>query len=71
MEAVKRKKDQTRRQTLLLELKETRAALERAYSGFNFAEDSDLISAYIYEIKSQQARYSFLLRQIKSLEAEV
>lgn len=68
MPAVKKSKPLTQRQTLLLELRDTRAALERANCAFNYAQDQDLISAYIYEMKSLQARYSYLLKQIKQLE---
>ena len=68
MQAVRRKQALGERQSLLLALRDTRLELGRAYSGFNYAQDSDLISAYIFEIKALQARYSYLLKQIKALE---
>ena len=68
MQVAKRKQALSERERLLLALRETRLELGRAYSGFNYAQDSDLISAYIFEIKAMQARYSYLLKQIKALE---
>ena len=68
MQAVRKRQPVSERQRLLLALRDTRLELGRAYSGFNYAQDSDLISAYIFEIKALQARYSFLLKQVKALE---
>jgi len=68
MQVAKRKQALSERERLLLALRDTRLELGRAYSGFNYAQDSDLISAYIFEIKAMQARYSYLLKQIKALE---
>ena len=49
---------------------ETRALIAQAYAGFNAASDGDLVEAYIYEIQSLQARYSYLLRCRKALDGE-
>jgi hypothetical protein len=68
MLAVRKRQPVSERQGLLLALRDTRLELGRAHSGFNYARDSDLISAYIFEIKALQARYSYLLKQIKALE---
>lgn len=56
------------RQALLESMHETRQMINRAYTGFNAVEDPDLIEAYVYEINSLQARYSYLLRQVKAME---
>ena len=56
----------------LLELKtslqETQAALNHAYTAFDYASDPELTEACIYEIRSLQARMNYLVRQIKELE---
>lgn len=56
------------RQELTDSLRETRAALCRAYDGFNRAADKDLVESYVYEINALQRRYSYLLRQVRQLE---
>lgn len=56
------------RQELTDSLKETRAALCRAYDGFNRAGDPDLVESYVFEINALQRRYSYLLRQVRQLE---
>lgn len=50
-------------------LRETRALIAQAYAGFNAASDGELVESYIYEIQALQARYSYLLRRRKALEA--
>ena len=59
------------RQQLDASLQELRLLLSQAYAGFNAALDSDLVESYIYEIQSLQARYSYVLRQRKALDAAV
>lgn len=56
------------RQALLEGLAHTRSSIARAYAGFNRAADSELIESYVYEINALQARYGYLLRQLKGLE---
>lgn len=58
------------RQELLEELARTRVLTNQAYSSFNHASDSDLIESYVYEINALQARYNYLLRRVKQLEAQ-
>lgn len=50
-------------------MRSTQSALERAYDGFNRAADSDLIESYVYEINALQHRYSYLLRQARTLQS--
>lgn len=57
------------RKQLLEELERTRVLTNQAYSGFNHSRDDQLIESYVYEINALQARYNYLLRQIKALEA--
>ena len=57
------------RQELLRELSRTRVLTNQAYSCFNQSSDQDLIESYVYEINALQARYNYLLRRIKQLEA--
>ena len=56
------------RRVLLEGLSQTRALIAQAYSGFNSARDPDLIYSYVFEINALQARYTYLLRQVKELE---
>ena len=58
------------RQALLEGLSQTRALIAQAYAGFNAASDGDLIESYVFEINALQARYSYLLRRVKELEAQ-
>ena len=51
-------------------LSQTRALISQAYGGFNSVSDSDLIESYVFEINSLQARYNYLLRRVKELEAD-
>jgi len=60
---------QTERTELMKELSRTRVLVNQAYSAFNHAQDSDLIESYVYEINALQARYNYLLRRVKELEA--
>ena len=61
---------QTEKQELLNSLSRTRTLINQAYGGFNTTSDSDLIESYVYEINALQARYNYLLRQVKLLEEE-
>lgn len=56
------------KEELLAAMRATQSALNRAYDGFNRTADSDLIESYVFEIKSLQRRYSYLLRQLRELE---
>ncbi len=57
------------RQELLEGLSRTKALISQAYMLFNSVGDPDLIESYVFEINSLQARYSYLLRRVKELEA--
>ncbi len=57
------------RRELMASLSHTRTLINQAYGGFNQASDSDLIESYVFEINSLQARYNYLLRRVKELEA--
>lgn len=58
------------RRELLASLASTRTQIQQAYGSFNTVCDSDLIESYVFEINALQARYSYLLRQVKGLEAD-
>ena len=60
--------EQARRE-LMDSLSRTRVQLRQAYGGFNTARDQDLIESYVYEINSLHARFNYLLRQVKELDA--
>lgn len=55
-------------EALMAEIKQTKLALETAYSNFENSLDPDLIDSYIYEVNAVQKRYKFLLRQAKNLD---
>ena len=52
---------------LLSEIEKALADLRYARSCFADARDPEMIEACIYEIKSAEARYSFLLRKAKRM----
>ena len=56
------------RQELMNNLSATRALIQQAYTGFNYASDRDLIDSYVFEITALQSRYAYLLRRVKELE---
>lgn len=58
------------RRQLLAGMADTRVQLNRAYAGFNFQSDPDLVDSYVYEINALQSRYSYLVRRMKELEPE-
>ena len=53
------------RRALLRELDDTLAALRYARNCFEHASDPEIVEACVYEIKSAEARYSYLLRRAK------
>lgn len=57
------------RRELMQSLSHTRTLINQAYGGFNSASDGDLIESYVFEINALQARYNYLLRRVKELEA--
>lgn len=56
------------REQLMQTLADTRVLINQAYSGFNHAQDHELIESFVFEINALQSRYSYLLRRIKELE---
>ena len=57
------------RRELIASLASTRTLINQAYGSFNNVSDGDLIESYVFEINSLQARYNYLLRRVKELEA--
>ena len=57
------------RKELIASLASTRTLIQQAYGGFNAVSDSDLIESYVFEINALHARYNYLLRKVKELEA--
>lgn len=51
----------------LKHIQQAKKDLDCAYLNFEHATDPDLIDCYIYQLKSAQMRYKFLLESIKSL----
>ena len=56
------------RHVLRSALDRTRRELALARAGFDGASDPELTESFIYEILALQARYGYLLRQIKILD---
>ena len=61
--------EQEERLALMEGLARTRKLIAQAYSSFNSTHDSDLIESYVFEINALQARYSYLLRRVKEIDA--
>jgi len=59
------------RAVLLEGLDRTKILLQQAYAAFNSVCDPDLIDSCVYEINALQARYCYLLRRVKQLDAPV
>ena len=49
-------------------MEEVRRSINQAYAAFNMADDGDWIESCVFEINALQARYNYLLRQVKLLE---
>ena len=58
------------RHALINGMRQTKISINQAYAGFNATRDPDLIESYVFEINALQARYSYLLRQMRALEEE-
>lgn len=61
--------EEAERGALMEGLTRTRKLIAQAYSCFNTAHDPDLIESYVFEINALQARYSYLLRRVKEIDA--
>ena len=55
------------KEELTEELRLTAQALRGAYDKFNFVTEPELVEAAIFEIRSLNARYSYLIRRVKEL----
>lgn len=42
--------------------------LERDYNNMQFIEDENLVDYYTYRIKSEEAKYDYLLKEAKKIE---
>ena len=51
-------------------MEEVRRSLNQAYAAFNMADDRDWIESCVFEINALQARYNYLVRQMKWLEEQ-
>lgn len=65
---LQKSKPSPNKEELLLrqELAATKMALDSAYSNLEYVIEPELIDSYIYQLKSIQLRYRFLLNQAKS-----
>ena len=59
----------TEEELLRLELKETKLALDCAYSRWQNINEPELIDSIIYELNSIQSSYTYLSRKYKELSA--
>ncbi len=60
---------QEERRFLMEGVAQTRVELNQAYAQFNLQSDPDLVEACVYEINALRSRYSYLVRQVKRLDA--
>lgn len=61
--------EEEERQQLLEEMTQTRLLLNQAYADFNAQSDPDLVDSCVFTINALRSRHSYLVRQIKQLEA--
>ena len=59
------KTEKEHNQELFKELENSRKRLEAFHANMNFAQDN-LVDYYTYQIKAEEAKYGYLLRQIKN-----
>ena len=59
-------KENEKIQSLLFEINNSKNTLKSIYHNMQFAE-SDLIDYYTYQIKAEQAKYDYLIKQVKKL----
>lgn len=59
--------EEEKKKELLRGVNETKNSLRNMYHNMQFAE-SDLIDYYTYQIKAEEAKYNYLLKQIKKFE---
>lgn len=56
-----------RNQQLMEDLSDVKMKLDSAHCRFEYALEEDLVDSTIFEIESLETRYSYLLKQAKSL----
>jgi hypothetical protein len=59
------KTEKEKRIELYNEVKESKQRLKAFYENMNFAE-GDMIDYYIYQIKAEQAKFDYLMQEVKS-----
>lgn len=70
LEKKKKENISSEKQQLLNDIEDALSDLRYARSCFSSATDPEMIEACIYEIKSAESRYSFLLRKAKRMAAK-
>ena len=53
---------------LMNNIEKVKKTLERDYNNMQFVEDRDLVDYYTYKIKSEEAKYDFLIKEAKKVE---
>ncbi len=53
---------------LMGNIEKVKQNLERDYNNMQFIEDSNLVDYYTYRIKSEEAKYDYLLKEAKKIE---
>lgn len=56
--------DLEQNQELVSKIKESKSILNNMYNNLQFA-DSDLIDYYTYQIKAEESKYNYLIKQAK------
>ena len=59
------KTEEEHNQDLLIELENSKKRLMAFHENMNFAKDN-LVDYYTYQIKAEEAKYGYLLREIKN-----
>lgn len=62
-------KNSAQRRSVSEEIRRISDAIEIADAAFNEVSDGDLIDALIYERSALRARYSFLIKELRRLDA--
>lgn len=55
-------------QELMNNIDKVKRNLERDYNNLQFIEDENLVDYYTYRIKSEEAKYDYLLKEAKRIE---
>ncbi len=53
---------------LMKHIDKVKKNLERDYNNMQFTEDENLVDYYTYRIKSEEAKYDYLLKEAKKIE---